>query len=809
MLRFALLFWRVLSSRAVRLLVYAWIALWGLDRAIFWVTEAAWFGSVGQGAWFGARFLAEFGLFWGSFFLALISAAAAMRVAAHPLGRRQNAAPAPAPARLVSASGASQSSDAPNIGAPGQDKSNDASGARLPRALVRLEPLRRGATRLAWLVLLVGAWWSARQMASGWPLVLAASAGTEGDFATVWKLPLWHLAGVSLWRWLVITLGATAFAGVLRALPFLARREPLAPLGLWRMLGVLGALALVARGALYLVENALAVASDGASAGELWIGWPLAVAGALACALAAVWCLKRPGFRRLSVAVAVALLGPRIGQVVLAPLGLVLPLPPGVAAREIRATRAGWGLDGVPTIDRAAPPLAAHWPIWNETALLGVARGEHERYKAQVTDWRAAFVEGTTGTVVGVAAALDNWGSRHEAEAETALSWLALDASQNVGGVAPEIVDAPLPLRSFYGVSGRPLAGSAPLEAGVPFGNWGWKLAWIWRLRDPLLLLDGARAGRLLAFRGARESAQKLAPFLVWDEARLRRAPDGARWEAVGYAATAHFRGARALGAGEFAGFNAAAPAALALIDPRNGRVEFEALPGPTWSAGWAKVLNADADQSTPQTPLDTPLLARAQAEMARQLGARDVLDEPVWTWAGGHGALVRRAANWPAGIEARLAALDDAAARDWAGVENVEGKTLQPGDALLWPDARAPGSFWVGRPYYSAVRIGGSVARAAHLWRVGLTGLSAASPLASGADARAALLNFDLISRPAPRKTPVKVEAEVAALALEALRAHDAAQKAAANSKWDEWAKESARERQLIEELAARQASK
>ena len=749
MLRFALIFWRVLASRAVRVLIYLWILLWGADRAIFWITEAAWFGSVGQSQWFGARFLAQFGLFWGAFFLFLVSGAAAMRVAARPLPQTPD--------------------------------------ATLPRALERLEPLRRGAARLAWLILIVGAWSVARQIAGAWPLVLAALSGAPAEFGVVWQLQLAQLLGASGWEWLLVLLGASAFVGVLRALPLLARREPIAPVKLWRMLGVLGALALGVRGANYGINSAAALASHGAGGGEFWIGVPLAVVGALLCLVAAAWCLRRPGIKRLGVAVVLAVFLPRVAGALLSPLRLVLAPPPGVAARQIAATRAGWGLDAIPAIDRAAPPLSSHWPIWNEQALLGVARGKHGRFKGQVTDWRAAFHQGTLGLVVGVPAALENWGSRHEAESESALLWLALDAAKNVEGSAPEIAQSPLPLRSFYGLEGHPLAGNAPLTAGVPFGNWGWKVAWVWRLRDPLLLLDGARAGRLLVFRGARESVERLAPFLVWDEPRLRFAPAGAKWEVVGYATTAHFRGARAMNEGEFAGFNAAAPAVRAEVDPANGRVEFFAVaptanaptapaqtaraqiapapaqtapvpsvptadaptadapatsapatsapatsapatsapatsatsanvPTPKWGAGWARVLGA---QSAIDAPGETPLLARARAEMARQMGEK-VLGEPVWTWSGGRGQYLWRASNLPPGIEAHLAALDAEARRNW----NVgrEGVTLELGDALLWPDAKAPGGFWVGRPYYSSAAVGGGALRQTRLWRVGLT---------------------------------------------------------------------------------------
>ena len=189
---------------------------------------------------------------------------------------------------------------------------------------------------------------------------------------------------------------------------------------------------------------------------------------------------------------------------------------------------------------------------------------------------------------------------------------------------------------------------------------------------------------------------------------------------------------------------------------------------------------------------------------MARQIGAAGVLAEPVWTWSGGRGRKLWRASNFPPGLEARLAVLDDRARAQW---KSGEGQFLLLGDALLWPDARAPGGFWVGRPFYRVARVGGGVAREAKLWRVELTGIATNAPLATGDDARDALLDFDLERGGAPPLPGTTGDAGTATLAFEALRAHDAAQKAAANSRWNEWQKQSARERQLIEELAERRA--
>jgi len=777
-LRYAVLLGRVLSSRAVKVLLYLWIIAWGFDRAIFWATEAAWFNSVGQGAWFNTRFLAQFGLFWGTFALALISAALAMRIAARPV--------------------------------------QGAELRQLPPVLERLEPLRRGATRLAWLGLIVGAWIVARQMAGGWAVWLAARAGDLSD--PIYGLPLARLLVNALWEWSLFLLGALAFAGVLRALPMLAAREPSPPLRLWRALGVVGALVLLTRGALYAIGLVEANFSDGTTGAELFIGIPITTIGVFLCLLAAFWCLKRPGYKKLGLAVALALFAPHLLRVVLAPLGLVVPTPVHIEARNKAATRVAWSLDSAPAIAANAPPLASHWPIWNEEALLGLALGEYARNAQHVIDWKSATLAPREAIVAGVPAGLENWGSPHDADAANGIEWLAFDATQSADGKAPVLPNASLPLQSFYGIGGRALLGDNTTSAGVPFAFWGWKFAWAWRLRDPLLMLEGARAQRLLVYRGARESAERLAPFLTWDEAQLRMTTVGPRWEMIGYASTPYYRGALAAGEGVFAGQNAATPVALLSIDPRDGRAESFNIAKLSWGAPWARIWCATATQ----TVAPKPLLESSRAIVARQLGLKNVLAEPVWTWRDGRSQSARYASNLPDGIDEKLALLDSAARREWP---REDGAQLEMGDALLWPDARAPGGFWVGRPYYAMTKAAGAttngvVARSAKLWRVSLTGL-ANSPIAHGENAAAALVNFDLQTappvavKPAPNQTPspnaTLVPGATAAplskneIALQALRAHDAAQKAAKASQWNEWATQSARERELLQQLATR----
>ena len=768
MLRYAVLLWRVLSSRAVKVFIYLWILAWGFDRAIFWATEAAWFESVGQGAWFGARFWAQFALFWATFLGALFSATLAMRVAARPAPH----------AELRTLSG----------------------------VLEPLEPLRRNSTRLAWLILVVGAWSVARQIAGGWSLVLAARAGDLSD--PIYALPLARLLLNGWWGWSLFLLGALAFAGILRALPVLAQREPAPPLRLWRALSLVGILVLLARGALYLLAWGEAVWSDGTTGAELFVALPLAIVGVVLCWLAAFWCVKRPGYRKLGVAVGLALFAPQLLRIVLAPLALVVPTPASVEARNHIATRAAWQLDAAPAIAPSAPPLAAHWPIWNEEALLGLARGEIPRRAQQVIDWKRATIGAPEAIVAGVAAGLENWGSPHDADAKNGIEWLAFDSTRSVAASAPVVPDAALPLRSFYGIGGRPLLGDFATNAGVPFEFWGWKVAWAWRLRDPLLMLEGARAPRLLVFRGARESAERLAPFLVWDEPQLQTTPRGPRWQMVGYAATPYFRGALAAREGTFAASNAARAVVALQLDPRDGRAEIVALPGANWSAPNAQIIGASPLQKSSDSALQTPMLDNSRAVVARQLNQKNVLNEAVWTWSDNRAARVRYAPNLPVGVSERLAVLDGAARREWS---DKSARQLQMGDAVLWPDARAPGGFWVGRAYYATaiapgVASAGGIARSAKMWRVSLTGL-ADSPLANGDDARAALVNFDLQRAPQPNRTPAMgANASDKQLLLQSLQALDAAQKAASTSNWSEFAKQSALARQLLQELAARQ---
>jgi hypothetical protein len=141
--------------------------------------------------------------------------------------------------------------------------------------LESLDAWRARAPRNAWLVLLICAFFGARAMANLWPQWLAWRASSDSihalSFVDEWLRVAWPCA--------LVLLGATAFAGILRALPFLAQRRPQQPSRLWRALAILGALVLLLRGAGYVMRAWDALWRDGTSAGEIFLGLPLGLTG--------------------------------------------------------------------------------------------------------------------------------------------------------------------------------------------------------------------------------------------------------------------------------------------------------------------------------------------------------------------------------------------------------------------------------------------------------------------------------------------------------------------------------------------------
>ena len=758
-------------SRARFLRALFWLALWFwlVDRAVSFATDAAWFDSIGQSAWWEQRLGAQLLLgiaFWLTF---IFSSIGAMRAAAHPLEHGLTAPP-------------------------------------LSGALENLESLRARAPRMAWLGLLLSAFVGARGAASAWPQWLA----WRETFDPIWALPLAQTLLGALWFGALALFIATAFAGLLRALPFLAKRAPQSPVRLWRALSVLGALVLVLRGAGYVLNAWDALWRDGTSGSEQFVGLPLGIAGAALCIWAAIVVLKRVRLRPILVALSAAFLLPPILLSVLSPFGALLPS----STKNDDATRAAWNLEDAPRLESRDVPLERAWPLWNESTLVGAARARLEPRGRRFIDWRSSSLDGTDAIVTGVPASLDGFGSRRIAENANALEFLPLDATSNRAGLPVERSNAPLPLRSFYGIEGPALLGENGDDAGVPFRSWGWKLAWAWRLRDPILLFDGARSPRLLVFRGARETAEKLAP-LGWSEPQLHgvASAQGARWRLIGYDSSAVFHGARAATSGSFAGKNAAARVVALDINPRNGSVEWVNLASTASSAkalsstkpfaarsAWSRFFNNGSPAVSIESNQEFDWV-QAQREIAALLG-EPVLPETVISVVNGQTQFVGRvnpndqfvAAN----LQARLSVLDEIG---MANLGTGEGETLEMGRAVVWPDARAPGGYWLGRTYFVLTEVPAR-GLGARLKRVALTGM-ASSTVGIGTTALAAKLDFQLKTRPPESTKTVAGES----LELQALRVHQAVQDAARRGDWTKFAQESRRQKQLLEQLAARAA--
>jgi hypothetical protein len=188
----------------------------------------------------------------------------------------------------------------------------------------------------------------------------------------------------------------------------------------------------------------------------------------------------------------------------------------------------------------------------------------------------------------------------------------------------------------------------------------------------------------------------------------------------------------------------------------------------------------------------------RAQSEIATRLG-ETALPEIVISSVNSQTQLVGRVSDdeLARNIRTRLRELDE------GGTKNLgarEGDTPEKGRAIVWPDVRAPGGFWLGRAYFlrSDVPARG---RAARLKRVALTGI-APSLIGFGTTAQSAKLDFQLKTRP---QSATGIRAPGESLELRALRAYQAAQDAAKRGDWTTFERESARQKQLLEQLAAR----
>ena len=567
MSRFFRVLGRVLSwllrSRALRpvlgLLVFAWL----LDGAVTVATDAAWFSSVGlealwrhQWAWRAG----VSGVFVG-FCLAL--SVPLLRAVARPVAPETQEPP-------------------------------------LPRALVRFEPLRARATRLGWLLILLVALGIGRDLGAHWSEFALAFTRESGNAATNWMMRAPAFASVLGASWcFVLVAGAVVLgAGVLRALPFLAARPGVNPVRWLRALRGVGASLCVLRALGYVFEAVrhAQIADEAAFARVLFV--LLNILGAIGCGVL-LFSLKRPRWK-LAFGVAATLMLPSIGSDLVSPF----------AHQNQNAPQL------LPSfhVSNGAPQSP---PAWDEVTMLRAARLQVARDPDnRIIEWKSAGINparkgrGLRADLVGAPVVSDAWVG-HDVTGNTGdLNWNSLD----LPGQTPSRDGQPIgPL--FFGLNARPLIGN---EAGVPFEGI-WKVAWAWRLRDPLLLFDGARSKRLLVWRGAQEAGQKIAPFFSWGEAVPRRdaRTGSAYFECVAYSSSANFPRRAPFEAGEFAGQNAVFPVAVLRLDARTGALHIAPFAGlnpfvARWKVALPSLFGSNAPQNAPTPALETALSAGA-----------------------------------------------------------------------------------------------------------------------------------------------------------------------------------------------------
>lgn len=537
---------------------------WLLDSAVTTATDAAWFAFLGRLELWEHQLAWQIGVFCAFGVLALGASVFVMRRVVRPVDE--------------------------NIVEP-----------PLPRALSELASVRARASRWGWAALLLGVLVIGRRLGASWPdfaLSVARGGSWNNRSADFW---VWHapaLAAVlnALW-WFACLLGLVALvAGGLKALPFLAARQSITPRRWLRLLALLGGALLVLRSLGFVMQGARAFA-DVATGSDWGRGaeaafCALGMLGCLACALA----LRRP--RPIVVAWA--------GLFVLA-----LPLVTGifssgqasVASSDARAKR-----QDEPVVSRRK---VGQIPLWDEAVLKRVLSARLAWRGQRLVEWKSVGLSerANRAEVVGEEPLADAWAGHGMADARGALVWQSLD----LPSLSPSRSGRPLgPL--FYGLNARPLLSEEP-GVGVPLGSWAWKAAWAWRLRDPLLLIESARAKRLLVWRGARETGERLAPFWTWDEAipRLDPRTGSASFQAVAYASTSGLPRSPMWTSGPFAGRNAVRPVAILSMDARSGRVQiapFPASSGTTnrFGARWASALPGFFGASR-NTPVPAPLL--------------------------------------------------------------------------------------------------------------------------------------------------------------------------------------------------------
>lgn len=821
LLRFGL---KLFRARAFRVFLGLAALLWLFDRFIWLATQRSFFASVGLESWFWRGLWADAQLF--AAFLALCL--------------------------VLTRGGLGQF-------APHWDATENA--PHLPGILARFAPLRARIYHVSNALALVLALVLARDFARHGPEWILLRHGGRVGFgylgfdAALWTLflPLWMPFLLGIWKFSLALGFLVAVTGVLNALPVLAAHNTPPP-ALTRVLWRTGALLLGIRALLYGFQFFDLPRGAPLSSGDAFVLAPIFAVGSLWCAfLAARFALRtrrktasfsvseKPS-RAIILALA-ALFLPAWAGVLSWPLRAILPETAGLKSERERATRAAWCLpapETAPVAQGNGASIERNWPVWDAASLLAL-RPRAAFQNGRVVAWKSATLDFANGhwsaILVGEGAGSAAWNANREAEKSNALAlervdWRAPGADGLPQSSALAIEDA------FFGIEGRSIFGkSGGISLQSPFTKW----AWAWRFRDLLLPVDAQNSPHLLTFRGARERAQILVPFLtVVGEPRLVLDNQDLLWKLELRALSPHFPGAMRGLSGQFAGANSVSSPLQMRLDARSGRVSFVASPGEindVWRAAYPEIAleNAPSDENAGET------LGRAQMEIlaaldeqertiygaARALNARGAASWRVLSVRKTEFELLEGAAPRPlltrvAGdLGARLSAIDAAIAKTRSASPSIE---TQAGEPFVWRDARAPGGFWVGRAFFALApaenNAPGGEARGPILWRVALTGIDAKSRVGVGQSAREAELDFSLIlsgqtTRPraevaAPLNSHLLFPAqprppgEANELEVAALQTHRALQDAARRGDWKQFGALTARQNALLERLVA-----
>lgn len=807
----------------MQVILWLFVALYGVDRLIYGLTERQWFASLGYENLWWARLRAEAELF--AYFL-LITAVLT---------------------RLF-------------LGSVTQFPRSEA--AQLRGALVRFEPLRKGVERfargLAWFCGFLLAFNFARHW-SEWLFLLGGApsdyVATGGLPATLWThvLPVLEPFLWGIWEFSLLLFGIVAVAGTLRALPLLAAREPSPPPALPRVLWGMVAWLLTVRAGLYAVEILSLNRGRPLETGDVFVSLPLYAVGGVACLVLAFstwWRARRvrlpqpQRWPKLATGVVVALFLPGVLNFLSIPLRAALPETTWLRRERLRATRAAWNptfsLPRAPESDAsesgAPAAVTAAWPVWDEASILKAMSGVSFR-SGRVALWQSATLDFENGRwsalAAGVAAGSEAWNARRDADKSTQLPLERLDFGDSSGTLTRHALLSP---QAFFGLEGGSLFTDDAI--GVPVGSFWSKWLWAWRLRDLLLPADARDSSHLLTVRGARERAAALAPFWkVSGQPQLFYVAGAPVWMVDLCAVSSDFPGAMPVTDGELEGVNTASDSIKMLMDARTGAVSFFAAKSASpqfllrsWENTFPTVLKAPAAMP----PALQKRWRASPAWMAVQLDLEETLQNEGATTS----ELDSSPQNAPTlGLEAgrkvvwRLLSVGK---QGWKSLEVARGEpgapvlrrgegdfedrvnamietehkilrtaaqaSVERGQPVAWNDPGAPGGWWIGCAFFAKSREqvskGALLGGGPTLWRVAITG-AAPSPVTMLTPAQSAFL--DDAGQPTTLESAAKAEPP---LAVQALRSHDAAQKAAKKSDWVTFGRESARLRLILQKM-------